>query len=1792
MKLNPIPLIAVLSFFWFASDAQKQEPYSIRLKSGAFIPEKNIIAEKIDTFNNRALQAEGKSFAIIQFENIPTETERKQLQQAGIELLHYIPDKAYTVTISGKLNMTVLKLIKARAVINLTAEQKMQPALAKGIFPPWAVKIPGTIDVWISFPKTFTFETVAKELKQKNFDIISTLLKNYSIIALRISAQRLNELALLPFIEYVQPAPHEDQPLNHHSVPNARANVLNSSLPGGRNLLGDSVVIGVGDDTDPLEHIDFSGRLIDRFAVAGGSGHGVHVTGTAAGAGIVRERFKGYAPKATIVSQYFSGILASAPAYVQDYSMVVTNNSYGNIVNDCSYAGVYDLYSQALDQQAFDLPSLQNVFAAGNSGSNNCSPYPPGFQTVLGSYQSAKNVISVGNTTELGVINSSSSQGPVKDGRIKPEITAQGTKVFSTWPLNSYAFNSGTSMASPAVTGGIALLYQRYHQLHGGASPKNALMKALICNGGTDLGNTGPDYTYGFGWLNLLRSVQILENNNYYDSTITNGVLKSQSIVVPANIAQLKVLLYWNDPPASVMASQTLVNDLDLSVIGIASDTTLPLILDTIPGNVSNIATTGKDHINNIEQVVINNPVPGTYTANVNGTAITQNSPQEYFLVYDIIPTSTILTHPIGGEKLVQGDSIYVSWDSWGGPQNPFTIQFSMDNGATWVDSTAPANTRQLKWFAPNVVTDQALVRISRNSTAMTSTSQPFTIIGVPNDTLSPVQCEGYISLGWNSVNGATDYEIMILKGGEMISVGTTTDSSYVFSGLSKDSVYWVSVRARLNGNPGRRSTAISRQPNNGTCIGNISDNDLMLDSIMAPSSGRMFTSTQLSAVTTITARIKNLDDNAINKYALKYSVNGGPWVTDSIFNTVAGSATDTHSFATTYDFSAIGSYTLSIVVKNASAVDTITANDTMTVIIKQLDNQPIDLTTPFLDNIEEAPVQSFLTNQIGLDGLDRYDFATSSMYGRIRSFINSGISYSGSKALTLDADQYNAAGTADSLFGTFNLSGYDTTSDDIRLDFEYKNHGELQDSADKVWIRGDDTKPWIKVYDLYANQDNADGSYKLSSSIELRNLLSTNLQDYSSSFQVRWGQWGQILAADNYGGAGYTFDDIHLYKVSNDVQMISIDTPVVVSCNLNATTPVQVTVRNSANTTISSIPVKYQVDNGPIVTENISSIAAATTIQYTFSTTADLSAMGNHTLVAWVDYPGDTYRKNDTALTSLVNSALITSFPYLETFENSNGGWYTGGTNSSWQYGTPASPLISRAANGNKAWKTNLSGNYNDMENSFLYSPCYNISGMINPTLSLSIALDLEDCGATLCDGAYVEYSSDGKTWNRLGASGQGTNWYNKTYPGNNLWSIENYTRWHVATIPLPAGISNLRLRFVMTSDPATNREGIAVDDIHIYDDTLGIYNGITMSLPVIQNVNGGNNWIDFTSGGQLIASVQPNNLNMGSTDVQAYINTGSVRDTGGQYYLDRNITIIPSTTSLSDSVTVRFYFLDTESENLINATGCGGCSKPAMAYELGVSKYTDPVKNNENGTIADDNLGSWLFINPAQLSMVPFDKGYYAEFKVKDFSEFWLNNGSFSGYQSLPVQLISFTAKKEVNNDVLLAWITAEEFNVSRYEIELAKGNVGYEQNNFVKIGEVSSRGNFSQQQQYDFTDAENNKSGVRYYRLKIVYSDGSFKYSLIRPVVFNDEITWQVFPNPSQGIFNLVYQANNGDAVNINVYDVNGRMVNTATIMSNGFVEKFSIDLHDSRYSAGLYLLQVETGAGKQFFTLVKQ
>lgn len=187
-------------------------------------------------------------------------------------------------------------------------------------------------------------------------------------------------------------------------------------------------------------------------------------------------------------------------------------------------------------------------------------------------------------------------------------------------------------------------------------------------------------------------------------------------------------------------------------------------------------------------------------------------------------------------------------WDSYGGSAETFTAEYSLDNGGSWVpiSNSISSALRQYSWTVPAAAaSNQALIRITKNNTAQVSTSAVFTIIGAPALQLAPdaEQCEGYIKLNWTAVANATQYEVMKLQGDEMKSVAIlpNTTFTYSFSGLSKDSVYWVTARAIYNGNPGRRDTAVFRQPNTGSCTGSISDNDIAMTTVLSPaSSGRL----------------------------------------------------------------------------------------------------------------------------------------------------------------------------------------------------------------------------------------------------------------------------------------------------------------------------------------------------------------------------------------------------------------------------------------------------------------------------------------------------------------------------------------------------------------------------------------------------------------------------------------------------------------------------------------------------------------------------------------------------------------------------------------------------------------------------------------------------------------------------------------------------------------------------------------------------------------------------------------
>jgi len=369
------------------------------------------------------------------------------------------------------------------------------------------------------------------------------------------------------------------------------------------------------------------------------------------------------------------------------------------------------------------------------------------------------------------------------------------------------------------------------------------------------------------------------------------------------------------------------------------------------------------------------------------------------------------------------------------------------------------------------------------------------------------------------------------------------------------------------------------------------------------------------------------------------------------------------------------------------------------------------------------------------------------------------------------------------------------------------------------------------------------------------------------------------------------------------------------------------------------------------------------------------------------------------------------------------------------------------------------------------------------------------------------------------------------------------------------------------MYADPGVVYEGVGIDDIHVFD-KAAIYSGANITSGLTQTVSG-NNWIDFNSGGNRVVSINPNGQNLGSTDVRVYINTGAVRNDGYQYYLDRNIVIQPTNTPTSP-VSVRYYFLNTEAKNLIAATGCGTCSTISDAYQSGVTQYSY-APAEENGTLSDNGTGTYNFITPAQVDVIPYDNGYYAEYQVSHFSEFWINSGGPGQSHALPMVMGLFTATKN-QHTALLQWSTLQESNSDHFVIERSTDGI-----NYTAIGTLPAAGNSTTTNKYQFTD-EQIATGISYYRIRLVDKDDKSMYSPVRKISYIDnDFTISITPNPvTKG---MVYINTSINCSRIELRDATGRLIKTqsATGMQN--------QLPVQHVAKGIYFITAITDNGKK-------
>ena len=808
-------IFLVLTFFLLSVfSVYCQDNISLSLKSGQYFLN---IENTFDYTPN-------DPYRILIFKQLPTDELHQKISESGINLIDYLPKNMYVASINNQISDSDFENFGIISINKISPDYKIDPKLKKENFPDWSIK-DGYLHVNLLLYKDVNISTYIQELEILSENIIK-INNNSKSITVSINPSSLDLFAKLSFVSFIEPIDPPGNPENYTAETLHRSNVINNQFSTiGRHYNGSGVNVVMQDDGYVQPHIDRQGRIDESFcngcSSSSGNDHGDHCSGTIMGAGNLDPLAKGMADGAFLYTMGYSTnnyTDASAfPLLHTNYDVVITSTSYSNGCN----AG-YTSLSRDIDEQNNTFPNLIHVFSAGNDGGSNCGyGAGSGWANVTGGHKQAKNVIAVANLTVNSSLANSSSRGPAADGRIKPDIGAKGTSVYSTEHNNTYGTKTGTSMSCPGVAGVMAQLYQAYKEINNSGNPPSALMKCLLLNSADDIGNPGPDFKHGWGEVNAYRAVKILENGFHTSGSISQSVTNTHMINIPSNVEQVKVMVYWHDKEGSTSASKSLVNDINIQLTtpsGVSYD---PWVLDPTPNSsiLDQDAVRGIDDLNNMEQVTIDNPAAGNYTLIVDGFAI-PFGPQDYYVTYEFITSSVELTYPIGGESLVPGESEYIRWDTH--QSGSISIQYSSNGGNNWntITSNAQASNRYYIWTVPNDVTANALIRINSSNNSSQS-SAPFTIIDVPNNLSIYWPCPDSINVSWNSVSNATSYEVSMLGQRYMDSIFTTSSTNiWIINPNPNVTDSWFSVKAKINNGKGRRAVAENAQALNNQCSG------------------------------------------------------------------------------------------------------------------------------------------------------------------------------------------------------------------------------------------------------------------------------------------------------------------------------------------------------------------------------------------------------------------------------------------------------------------------------------------------------------------------------------------------------------------------------------------------------------------------------------------------------------------------------------------------------------------------------------------------------------------------------------------------------------------------------------------------------------------------------------------------------------------------------------------------------------------------------------------------------------
>lgn len=488
-----------------------------------------------------------------------------------------------------------------------------------------------------------------------------------------------------------------------------RANQLWPGGSSGLNLSGSSNAVknklGVWDGGKILNtHVELVNRVTQKDNAAVLSDHATHVTGTMVASGVN--------PSAKGMAYGIQGIIAydftgdKAEVATEAANLLISNHSYGTITgwnfnssqsrwefygrstdNEDYKFGYYSNDAQLLDSIAYNAPYYLFVKSAGNSRNQNGpavgQPYfrynasnsmaaagnrPDGISSndgygIVSWDGNAKNILTVGAVNGISsiysrpedvIMSNFSCWGPTDDGRIKPDVVANGVAVLSSTSGSntSYASLSGTSMSSPNASGSLLLLQELYARLKNGEFLRAATIKGLAIHTASEAGGApGPDYKFGFGLLNVEKAAAVISasvaNNNsassehlMYENVLNATTTSFSTNVIASGKGQLRATISWTDPKGNVETvnvlndpTPKLVNDLDVRITtNNGAKVYRPWVM--IPSSPSSDPSPGDNVIDNVEVIDVDSTIPGqSYTVTVTHKNTLQRGVQAYSLL-------------------------------------------------------------------------------------------------------------------------------------------------------------------------------------------------------------------------------------------------------------------------------------------------------------------------------------------------------------------------------------------------------------------------------------------------------------------------------------------------------------------------------------------------------------------------------------------------------------------------------------------------------------------------------------------------------------------------------------------------------------------------------------------------------------------------------------------------------------------------------------------------------------------------------------------------------------------------------------------------------------------------------------------------------------------------------------------------------------------------------------------------------------------------------------------------------